>query len=194
MRDILDELSENTMIKEEVEELEKLIPTFLDNMYTDISPIEKIINGIGHLDKNIPKTLLLRFMILLKEFRRNHIRVKGIADMMNQALSHPNPKEVSDTLERLLRNRLISDEQYIKLMDMIDELDMKKLIEIVVSEKIGRGIDFLPRKTKDLKKKLYDWTISDRQQQPNKIIALLDKLRFWKALKKREYFGNLSWK
>ena len=101
MRDILDELVENTMIEEEVEELKKLIPTFLDNMYTDISPIENIINGIGHLDKEIPKTLLLRFLMLLKEFRRNHIRVTDIANKMNDALSHPNPKEVSDTVKRL---------------------------------------------------------------------------------------------
>ena len=193
MRDILDELSENTMIEveKEVEELKKLIPTFLDNMYTDISPIEKIINRIETLDKNIPKTLLLRFMILLKEFRRNHIRVTDIANMMNRALSHPNPKEVSDTLERLLRDKLISHEQFTKLRDMIDELDMKKLIEIVVSEKVGRGIDFLPRKTKDLKKKLYDWTISCSDgQQPdlkNKIIALLDELRFRKAISKQKY-------
>ena len=129
-------------------------------------------------------------MLLLKEFRRNHIRVTDIVNMMNRALSHPNPKEVSDTLERLLRDRLISHEQYNKLMDMIDELDIKKLIEIVTSEKIGRGIDFLPRKTKDLKKKLYDWAISDGQQQPglkSKIIALLDELRFRKAISKQKY-------
>ena len=110
---------------------------------------------------------------------------------MNDALSHPNPKEVSDTLERLLRDRLISHEQFTKLMDMIDELDMKKLIEIVVSEKVGRGIDFLPRKTKDLKKKLYDWTISDGQQ-PSKIIALLDELRFRKAISKQKYNNILK--
>ena len=66
MRDILDDLAENTMIEEEVALLEKLIPTFLDNTYTDISPIEKIINRIKNRDKNIPKTLLIRFMMLLK--------------------------------------------------------------------------------------------------------------------------------
>ena len=77
-------------------------------------------------------------------------------------------------------------------MAMIDELDMKKLIEIVMSEKVGRGIDFLPRKTKDLKKKLYDWTISDGQQQPSKIIALLDELRFRKAISKQKYNNILK--
>ena len=66
----------------------------------------------------------LRFLILLKDFRRNHIRVTRIADMMNDALSHSNPKEVSDTLKRLFRDSLISHEQFTKLMDMIDELDM----------------------------------------------------------------------
>ena len=76
-------------------------------------------------------------------------------------------------------------------MAMIDELDMKKLIEIVMSGKVGRGIDFLPRKTEDLKKKFYDWTaiyVDDNQPElKNKIIALLDELRFRKALTKREY-------
>ena len=82
------------MIEEEVEKLKKLIPTFLDNIYTDISPIEKIINEIETLDKNIPKTLLLRLLILLKEFKRNYIRVTDIINMMDRTLSHPNPIEV----------------------------------------------------------------------------------------------------
>ena len=58
---------ENTVIEKEVEELKKLIPTFLDNTYTDISPIENIIERESI--NNIPKTLLLRFIMLLKEFK-----------------------------------------------------------------------------------------------------------------------------
>ena len=66
-------------------------------------------------------------------------------------------------------------------MAMIDTLDMEKIVEIVMSEKVRRGIEFLPRKTVDLKNKLYDWTISYSDNQPelkNKIIALLNELRF----------------
>ena len=71
---------------------------------------------------------------------------------------------------------------------------MKRLVDIVMSEKVGRGIDFLPRKTKDLKKKLYDWTISYEQQPDlkSKIIALLDELIFRKALMKRKYNNILK--
>ena len=104
-------------------------------------------------------------------------------------------EDISDGLKALARERLISEDQYSKLMGMVDTLDMKKHIEIVMSEKVGRGIDFIPRKTKDLKKKLYAWTISDGQQQPglkNKIIALLDELRFRKAISKQKYNNILK--
>ena len=57
---------------------------------------------------------------------------------------------------------------------------------MVISEKIGRGIDFLPRKTEDLQKKLCDWATSypDEQQSDlkDKIMAALHELRFRKAL------------
>ena len=193
MRDILDQLAENTMIEEEVEELKKLIPSFLDNIYTDISQIENTIENIEHRDESIPKSLLFRFMMLLKEFRRNHIRISNILRRMKHVFDNEYTvkEDISDGLKALARERLISEDQYSKLMGMVDTLDMKKLIEIVMSEKVGRGIDFIPRKTQDLQKKLYAWASSySDEQQPelkNKIMAALDELRFRKALTKREY-------
>ena len=110
---------------------------------------------------------------------------------MDYALSHPNPIEVSDTLKRLLREKLISKEQYNALSED-DNLNLDKVISIIKTTKIGRGIDFLPRKTEDLKKKLYDWAISysDGQQQPDlkkKIMAALHELRFRKVIAKEKY-------
>ena len=109
---------------------------------------------------------------------------------MNYTLSHPNPIEVSNTLKRLLIERLISAEQY-DALSKEDDLNLDKVISIINTAKIGRGIDFLPRKTKDLKKKLYDWAISySDKQQPDlksKIIAALDELRFRKALAEGKY-------
>ena len=188
-------------------------------MYTDISPIEKIINRIENRDVGIPKytkkVLLFRFMMLLREFRRNHMRVSNILQRMkdifnteytfeegisdeSKALARESfvKEDISNGLKALSIERLISEDQYNKLMAMIDELDMKKLVEIVMSEKVGRGIDFLPRKTKDLKKKLYDWAISYSDgQQPglkSNIIALLDELRFRKAISKQKHNNILK--
>ena len=76
-------------------------------------------------------------------------------------------------------------------MAMIDKLDMMKLIEIVMSEKVGRGIDFLPQKTEDLKKKLCDlgtsYTNEELPELNDKILTVLDELLFRKAIKKRKY-------
>ena len=92
-------------------------------------------------------------------------------------------KDISDGLKALYIERSISYDQFTKLMallDTLDTLDMKKLIDIVISEKVGRGIDFLPWMTDDLKKKLCDWTTSYPDQNipdlKNKIIAALDEL------------------
>ena len=149
--------------------------------------------------------------MLMKEFRRNHIRVseilqrmkhifdknkeenieENISDASKELARERDVKDLSNGLKALFIERKISDVQYSKLMAMIDELDMKKLIEIVMSEKVGRSIDFLPRKTEDLKKKLYDLgtSYSDNQQPESKgkIKAVLDELRFRKAIKKRKY-------
>ena len=103
-------------------------------------------------------------------------------------------QKISDGLKAIFAERLISYNQFTTLMamlDTLDTLDMKKLINIVISEKIGRGIDFLPQKTDDLRKKLCDWTTSypdeDQPDLKDKIMAALDELRFRKALPERKY-------
>ena len=73
------------------EKTSKIDENKLYNIIFDIvkylSPIEKIINEIETLDENISKAQLLRFMILLNDFKRNHIRVTDIVNMMDRALS-----------------------------------------------------------------------------------------------------------
>ena len=99
-------------------------------------------------------------------------------------------KDVSDILKRLVRERLISEEQYDALSED-DNLNLDKVISVIKTTKIGRGINFLPRKTEDLQKKLYDWATSyTDEQQPDlkkKIIAALDELRFRKRLAEGKY-------
>ena len=158
MRKILDDLAEDTMIEEEVALLQKLIPKFLDDENPDMTPIEDVIVKIKSHDQ-VPKSLLARFMMLLKDIRRNNFRVSDILRRMKAIFDdeYAVKEDISRGLKTLAQEQLISDDQFNTLMAMVDTLNMEKLIQVVVNEKIGRGIQFLPRKTEDLLQKLGEW-------------------------------------
>ena len=71
------------------------------------------------------------------------------------------------------------------------DLNLDKVIAVIKTTKIGRGMNFLPRETSNLLTKLKEWTTSypDEQQSDlkDKIMAALDELRFRKVLTKRGY-------
>ena len=115
---------------------------------------------------SIPRSKLIRLEMLLKDILSNRNRITNIVKRMDHDLSHPNvsTKDVSDTLKRLKRERMISDEQYDALSED-DNLNLDKVISVIKTTKIGRGINFLPRNTEDLKEKLYDWTTSYADEQ-----------------------------
>ena len=116
--------------------------------------------------------------MLLKDIFENRYRVTNIVKRMDYELSHPNisAKDVSHALKRLENEGYINKEQYDSL-NKDDNLNLDKLISVIKTTKIGRGIKFLPRNTEDLKEKLCDWGTSyaeQQQQQPDlkdKIIA-----------------------
>ena len=99
-------------------------------------------------------------------------------------------------MKALAREELISQDQFDKLMVMIDTLNMDKLIEVVVSEKIGRGIQFLPRKTEDLQRKLGEWSKMYHEESTadmkDKILAALHELKFRKAVAQQDYMNILN--
>ena len=101
-------------------------------------------------------------------------------------------EDISKGLKTLAREELISQDQFNKLMAMVDDgLDMKKLIDVVVNEKIGRGIQFLPRKTKDLHQKLGEWSKIYHEESTahlkDKILATLHELKFRNAISENDY-------
>ena len=110
---------------------------------------------------------------------------------MDNVLSHPNisARDVSDALKNLVREELITDEQYDSL-SKDDNLDMDKLITEIKRMKIGRGIDFLPRKTEDLLAKLKEWSMkfveNGTEALQGKILAVLDELLFRKVITKEK--------
>ena len=123
----------------------------------------------------------------------NRYRVSDIVRRMNLILSNENgnKKEISDGLNNLLRENLINYEQYKALQNKINDLDLDKVIWEIKSVKVGRGLEFLPRKTPDLLEKMKEWvsefaaegTTAIRQ----KILSVLDELLFRKVISKKEY-------
>ena len=77
------------------------------------------------------------------------------------SLSDPNvkPKHILDGLKAMVREGFISDEQFKSLNKNINNLDLDKVIAEIKSTKVGRGINFLPRETSDLMKKLKEWAM-----------------------------------
>ena len=50
-------------------------------------------------------------------------------------------------IEQVAKEELLSEQQYFKLVEIIDELDIKQLTDVIRETKIGQGMNFLPRKT-----------------------------------------------
>ena len=174
----------------------ELVGTWIEKQVA--TEVEIPLDDIKHIllnlpeSSSIPRYKLIRLEILLKDIFKNRYRVTNIVNRMDHALSNPNvsTKDVSDTLKRLRREKLISNEQYNALSDD-DNLNLDKVISVIKTAKIGRGINFLPRKTEDLQKKLCDWATSytDKNQPDlkNKIMAALDELLFRKVITKEKY-------
>ena len=109
---------------------------------------------------------------------------------MNDALSHPSPSQISDSLKNLRKEKLISDEQYDSLSDG-DNLNLDKVMSVIKTTKIGHGINFLPRETSNLLAKLKEWGMDFARNGTaalrKKILAVLDELRFRKVIAKEKY-------
>ena len=74
---------------------------------------------------------------------------------------------------------------------MKNELDMEKLISIIKETKIGRGLDFIPRKTNtlwnQLKELFSEFGEEGKSYVKTKVLALMDELLQKKELTKKEY-------
>ena len=142
---------------------------------------------------SIPRSKLHRFEMILGDIRSNRFRVSDIMHRMNVILSDPNvvPKHISDGLKAMVREGFISDEQFKSLNKNVNNLDLDKVITEIKSTKVGRGINFLPRETSDLMKKLRHWTMEFAKDGTaalrQKILSVLDELLFRNVITKEEH-------
>ena len=131
--------------------------------------------------------------MLVKDIRSNRFPVYDIIHRMNLILSEParTPKQLSDCLKSLVREGYISEEQYHSLNKKVKDLDLEKVIWEIESVKIGRGVDFLPRETPDLLRKLKDWAMEFAKDGTaalrQKILSVLDELLFRKVITNKEH-------
>ena len=192
---ILNTLEDIEIGEEEIKTLRKLVKDWIDydraGEEPNMAPIEEVLKKLSSSGAN--RSELLRLTMALKDIKRNYYRVSDILRRMKVIFDDENRKveNVADGIKGLIRDELISEEQYDELMRIINDLDMEQLIKVIRTTKSGRGIDFLPRDTKDLYQKVIEWT-AVHQKDPSfdlkqKILSALHELRFRKAIKKNDY-------
>ena len=192
---LLDVFEKEEALEGDVTLLRKLTEEWMKNERQGKEPalgdIEKILKELKM--STIPKSKLVELSMLLKDIRRNRNRVSDILRRMSVILEdeHVCKEDLSWGLKNLIQEQLISEEQYRQLVGMIDDLDIDKVITVIKSTKIGRGVDFLPRQTKQLHHKLYEWTNDHHEEATSdlkkKIVAALRELLCRKAISKQHF-------
>ena len=154
----------------ELEEMEKSVEKFLDGELT-LSSILDISRKLENSSLLLSKQLRLR--MLLNDIADNRHRVQTILTRLKD-----NGRD-ENTLKQLVREQLLSPEQYEKL-NAAAALDLTAIAEIIKDTKVGRGLKFLPRTVDDLKTKvqvlLKEIATKGIDAIKNELIAVLDKL------------------
>ena len=106
--------------------LEQLIEDYLrgENIVPQIHALLE-----GKLYHMVPKSQIYRIKILLKNIARIRDRVDQIVNIFRQTPADKESRLVE--FKRMLRQELISMEQYLKLVAAVDEIDMEDVMDIV---------------------------------------------------------------
>ena len=151
----------------------------------------KIIELVNSLSgsKNISKASLIKIKMLITDIERNRQRVKDIVNRFSQAGDDRDSRLW--IIKQLAKENLIMEQQYFRLVEEIEELDIKRLIDVIKEFKIGEGLDFLPRKTNRLIDTLREWLDEflekDSLALKKKIGAVLNELLRRKEISPQRY-------
>ena len=122
--------------------------------------------------------------MLLNDIADNRHRVQTILTRLKD-----NGKD-ENTLKQLVREQLLSPEQYEKAAAA---LDLTAIADIIKDTKVGRGLKFLPRTVDDLKKKLQvllnEIATKGIDAIKKELIAILDELLHKNGITKDEYIS-----
>ena len=174
--------------------LENLVKIYLEQEFLerDGDAIDtKILELVDSLSssKHIGRSIMLKIKMLINDIEKNRQRVKEIVNRFNQA-GDDNKSRIW-VIEQLAKGDLITEQQYFKLVEEIEELDIKRLTDIIKEFKIGEGLDFLPRKTDKLIDTLQEWLEEFVEKGSsvlkNKIGAVINELLRRKEISKERY-------
>ena len=195
IEELLNAFQGDELFEDDVNRLEQLADNWITNeilgKQLSLEDIEQILRKLT--SSSIPRSKLHRFEMLLKDIRSNRFRVYDIIHRMNPILSDPNRtvKDILGCLKSMVREGFISEEQFRSLNKKIKDLDLENVILEIKSVKVGRGVDFLPRETPDLLKKLKEWAMEFAKDGTaalrQKILSVLDELLFRKVITNKEH-------
>ena len=172
------ELQRDEEIIDAVTELEDLIAMYLKDSKSlePESVAEKIHELLDKLSKSkhVQKSLLLEIKMLVNDIAKNRVRIREIVSRFNQA------GDDNRSREQLAKEELLSEQQYFKLVEIIDEIDIKQLTDVIRETKIGQGMNFLPQKTGDLidslRERMQEFVEKGGTVLQNKISSVLNEL------------------
>ena len=172
----------------DVTELDESLKMFFESERDDDG--NPLLSKILHMVKNLPvsKVKQIRFEILLKNIDENRYRVENILTRLNRAL---NEEQFLDSLKALSRESLLSRDQYDQLKSSGHSIGISNIANIIKSTKIGRGLRFLPRLSKDLKQTLN--IIADESNNSScfilkkELLAITEELLYRKSISKEGF-------
>ena len=159
-------------------ELEKLVELFIDGKAT-LSSILDICRSLENSSLLLSEQLRLK--MLFNDIADNRHRVQAILRRLND-------ERDDNTLKQLVREQLLSSEQYEKIKE---DSDLTDIADIIKDTKVGRGLKFLPRTINDLRSKmqvlLKEVATKGLDAIKNELIAILDELLHKNGITKNEY-------
>ena len=170
-----------------VTKLEELIDIFL--VSDEEIPLEKDIFDLRRSleSSNLKKSQQQRLKILLDDIQHNRYRVRSIFTRLKNAQDE---RDITNIVEQLACQELISTEQYQKLMEDDVAYSLATIANIVKDTKIGQGLKFLPTAVGGLQKKLallsaeFD---AGNTTTRNELVAVLNELRRKNVITEEDY-------
>ena len=187
-QELLDLMKEFRKDGVDVKELDELLKMFFESERDDDG--NPLLSKILHMVKNlsVSKVKQIRFEILLNDIDENRYRVENILTRLNRAL---NEQQFLDSLNALSREGLLSRDQYDQLKSSGHSIGISNIANIIKSTKLGRGIRFLPRLSRDLKQTLIDIAGESNKSTcfvlKKELLAIIDELLYRKCISHEDY-------
>ena len=181
MEELKDDIDEKFM--DIVLDIEKL----LGEEFLDGEPIKPQIDELSSKleTSEIPKSNQHQIKTLLDDITKNRIE-----QIIQRLMDAEDKEEMSTILQMLVREGLLSDEQF-KQLGELEDPDLNKITEVIMDTKIGQGLNFLPRTISKLRHTLHS-LLTELEENgsefiKSKVASILEVLLNRIAIRRGEY-------